>query len=280
MHLWISHIIQKPVVHFSQSIGPFSNRLQRWLVQGPLRRAQLVITRESVSTEFAIGLGVAPGRLEQSIDAGFLFEPEANFLIASALDGSKHRDSHKRLVGITSKEHLAPAEQQRYEHALAEFADYVCSKLGMQVVYIPQVTSPELGHDDRVINRRLYALMSSQANAFLIEKNLTNHETKAVIDQLDYMVGTRFHSVIFALTGHVPSIGLEYEHKTSGILRDLGLEHWMLKMADLRAIELEKLFDELIAGRQKYLDHLSEVLPEYLGRAQKVRARIRSIRLD
>ena len=278
--LWLAHIIRKPVVHFSQSIGPFSNRLQRWLVQGPLRRARLVITRESVSTDFALGLGVDPGRLEQSIDAGFLFEPEKNFRMLDVLDGPERRDVEKSLVGITSKKHLGPTEQIRYEQELAAFADYVCSKLGMQVVYIPQVTSSELAQDDRVLNRRLYELMACKSNAFLIEKNLTNHETKALIDQLDFMVGTRFHSVIFALTGYVPAIGLEYEHKTSGILRDLGLEHWMIKMADLRAPELEKLFDQLVAGRQEYLAHLRRVMPDYLERVDKVRGRLRTVLVD
>jgi colanic acid/amylovoran biosynthesis protein len=91
------------------------------------------------------------------------------------------------------------------------------------------------------------------------------------------MVGTRFHSVIFALTGYVPSIGLEYEHKTSGILRDLDLSKWMLKMSEMRAASLEELFDQLVVGRDDYLAHLKEVMPEYLGRADQVRGKIRSV---
>jgi polysaccharide pyruvyl transferase WcaK-like protein len=177
--LWLSHLLGKPVVHFSQSIGPFANRIQRWLVEGPLRRARLVVTRESVSTDFARSLGVKGNQLAQSIDAGFLFEPEPSYAIIQALEGAERRDRSKRLVGITSKKHLAPEPQARYERELAEFADYVCARHAMQVVFIPQVTSPELGHDDRILNRRLFDLMKHKADAFLIEKNLTNHETKA-----------------------------------------------------------------------------------------------------
>lgn len=273
--LWLAHITRRPVVHFAQSIGPLSNGFQRWLVKGPLRRAKLVITRESTSTRYALGLGVDEARLIQSIDAGFLFEPEAHYRLTSALDEPARRNSSKQLVGITSKMHLGAAAQTRYEQELAAFADWLCAERGMQVIFIPQVTSPELDEDDRIINRRLYNLMHQQADAFLVEQNLTNHETKALIDQVDYMVGTRFHSVIFALTGFVPSIGLEYEHKTSGILRDLGLDHWMLKMVDMRASQLQALFDELIAQRPAYIAQLKTALPGYLAKAAMARDRIK-----
>ena len=45
---------------------------------------------------------------------------------------------------------------------------------------------------------------------------------------LDYLVGTRFHSVIFALAARVPCIAIGYEHKTRGIMRDLSLDGWVL----------------------------------------------------
>lgn len=273
--LWLAHILGRPVVHYAQSVGPVSNRVQRWLVISVLKRARLVITREGVSTDFALGLGLDPQRVTQAVDVGFLFEAEPEYQLASALERSERLDAKKVLVGITTKEHFGPKAQSAYEHELAMFADWLCRERQMQVVFIPQVTSPELGHDDRIINKRIYGLMKEKANAFLIDKNITNHETKAVIEQVEYMVGTRFHSVIFALTGYVPAIGLEYEHKTSGILRDLGLPHWMLQMRGVKAEELEGLFDELVAGRQEYLAHLRKALPAYLGRAAQARERIK-----
>jgi colanic acid/amylovoran biosynthesis protein len=270
----LAHILGKPVVHYAQSIGPVSNGLQRWLVKGALKRAQLVITREGVSTDFALGLGLDPARVVQAVDVGFLFEPAPGYRLEEALEDSERLNAKKPLVGITSKEHYGPKEQQAYERELAAFADWICGDRGMQVVFIPQVTSPELGHDDRIINKRLYGLMKHKSDAFLVEKNITNHQTKSVIDQLDYMVGTRFHSVIFALTGYVPAIGLEYEHKTSGILRDLDMSEWMLPMRGVKAVELERLFDKLVAGRETYLAHLRKRLPAYLARAERARDRI------
>jgi colanic acid/amylovoran biosynthesis protein len=118
--------------------------------------------------------------------------------------------------------------------------------------------------------------MHQKTGAYLIEKSLTNYQTKAVIEQLDYMVGTRFHGVIFALTGYVPSIAIEYEHKTRGIMSDLGLAEWVIHIEDVTAPKLSKLFIDLDNSRHAYLETLNNNLPEYLLQAASMRELVKS----
>ncbi len=269
--LWVAHSLRKPVIHYAQSIGPLGNRFQRWMVRRTLKRARLVITRESVSTEFARGLGVQPAKLRQSVDVGFLFQP-ADFPLEQAFDDGAAPDHMRAIVGVTTKVHYTGEAQARYERELAKFCDWAVNEKHMQVVFVPQITSPELRVDDRTINRRIYDLMRHPKGAFLIDRNLSNYETKAVIEQLDYMVGTRFHGVIFALTGYVPSIAIEYEHKTRGIMSDLGLLDWVVQMKSVTAAQLEALFDRLIPAREDYVAQLHRNLPPYLAQADEARA--------
>ena len=40
-------------------------------------------------------------------------------------------------------------------------------------------------------------------------------------------MGTRFQSVVLSLMSGTRAVAIEYEHKTRGIMRDLGLEAWV-----------------------------------------------------
>jgi colanic acid/amylovoran biosynthesis protein len=271
--IWVAHILGRPVVHFSQSIGPLGNAFQRFLVRHTLRRARL----EGVSTNFALGLGLNPARVARSIDAGFWFQPDPRFQLKDAFEPGNTPSPNKPLVGITTKEHLSPAAQARYERELAAFADWLVTHQHMQPIFVPQITSPALQEDDRILGRRVRGLMQHPEGAFNIEKNLTNHQTKSLINSLDYMVGTRFHSVIFALTGYIPSMAIEYEHKTSGIMQDLGLQRWIIKMEAVTAPGLIAMFTALVAGREAYLAHLHTKLPPYLDRAGEVCELIKNV---
>ena len=88
------------------------------------------------------------------------------------------------------------------------------------------------------------------------------------IADLDYLVGTRFHSVIFALTARVPCIAIGYEHKTRGIMRDLSLDGWVLPARDLSAAGLYGLFGKLEKYRSDYRAHLDHVIPRYVERGR------------
>ena len=90
------------------------------------------------------------------------------------------------------------------------------------------------------------------------------------IAELDYLVGNRFHSVIFALAARVPCIAIGYEHKTHGIMRDLSLDGWVLPARDLSAAGLYGLFGKLEKHRSDYRAHLDHVIPRYVARGRAI----------
>ena len=111
--------------------------------------------------------------------------------------------------------------------------------------------------------------MKEKNSVIVITKEHDPWTIKAIYGGLDYLVGTRFHSVIFAVTSHVPSIAIEYEHKTRGIMRDIGLEEWVLNINDLHTDQLIELFEKLVTGRKKYVAHLKRALPPYIVKAKE-----------
>jgi len=259
--LLFGYLLGKPTVLYSQSVGPFQNKWERLLVAFVLKRMTLILVREDTSAELLAGMGVNRN-IARSVDAGFLLRSKSKLNIRKLY----HIPARKLLVGVTVRSWLKGEAQASYELAVAKALDAIIETSAAHVIFIPQVTANK-GDDDRVVSRRVHGLMRHIAATTVIEDAPDHHRIKAIYDNLDILLGTRFHSVIFSLTSFVPVLAIEYEHKTSGIMHDLKLEHWVIKMEEVTAPALTKLLLKLIRQQPQYRARLHIQLPPYIQQA-------------
>jgi colanic acid/amylovoran biosynthesis protein len=259
-----SYILGKTTVGYTQSIGPFGNKFQEAMAKFTVKRINGIIVREQISLRLLKKWGITKNVL-LSVDSGFAFVSNATKDIREELKIPKK----KILVGVTVRDWLKPKEQERYEKAFAKFCDAVIEKYDAAVIFIPQVTVAHHHDDDRTSARKVYDLMERKNDAHVLTDQYDHKTIKAIYGQLDYLVGTRFHSVIFALASYVPSIAIEYEHKTRGIMAELGLGEWMVDIQAVEADQLISLFEKLTTHRNEYIHQLERVLPLYIKQAEK-----------
>ena len=259
-----------PTVLYTQSIGPFATRVQRGLAGRVLRRVDLVIAREDISLGILAELG-ATTNVRRSVDCGFAFDTGTEVDLRSRIGAAPDRP----LVGITVRRWLDEAGQERYERAVAAVADAAVEEFGATVVFVPQVTSERQGDDDRVASRRVAARMRCPAS--VLSDSFDHHTVKAMYGGLDLLVGTRFHSVIFAMTASVPVLAVEYEHKTSGIMHDLGLDEWVYDIATVDGATLVTGLRQLFARRTEVVAQLAERMPAYEARARQTKHELATV---
>jgi len=263
--LYFGGYLGKPTILFTQSVGPFYWEIERRMMRSALEKnVDLILIREEKSMELLQTLG-ADAKAERSVDAGFLVEAKAEVALDSLVSG---RRPELPLVGITVRKWLDEAGQHAYETAVAELADYIVDNDLGQVVFIPQVTAQMHADDDRVASKSVSELMRNKEKATVLMDEFGYREIRALYGDLDILVGTRFHSVIFALISFVPCMAIEYEHKTSGILRDLGLEEWSRPIETVTGPQLIELFTRLLAERSSYATLLKDSIPPYVIQAQ------------
>lgn len=252
------------VVCAPQSMGPFATRFQRKIATDTLEKIDLLLTREQKTVQLLSELqGEFP--VVPSVDSGFLFKTE----MAADLRGHLHVDGQKLLVGVTVRRWLDIKRQYKYELAIAQTIDHLIEKYQAAVVLIPQVTSALGRDDDRIVAGNVYAKTKRKNHVHVLTEDYTHQQIKALYSELDLLIGTRFHSVIFSLTSLVPALAIEYEHKTSGIMHDLNLDTWVVKIEEARGEILIPKIDELIAAKTRYQKHLQKVLPAYVAKAQQ-----------
>ncbi|MEV6207552.1 polysaccharide pyruvyl transferase family protein [Kitasatospora sp. NPDC051914] len=260
-----------PVVFAPQSFGPFPAELQRRLVRRALRRSPLVLAREALSAELLEQCGLPTGRIGRAVDSGFAYAPEEYPDWRARLGVAPGQP----LVGLTARRWLEPAAQERYERALAEVVDRV-QAAGHRVVLIPQVSTGYLGDDDILVERRIAAHCTS--TPLQLDERVDYRELRSLYGECALLVGTRFHSVIFALTSGVPCVAIGYEHKTAGIMAELGLSEHVVPIAEVTAERLWALVAPLLGpAADEYRALLAERMPDYVARAEQFPARLREL---
>jgi colanic acid/amylovoran biosynthesis protein len=262
--IWLAALAGVPVMCHSQSIGPFGNRFQRWVTAKTLSRVELLAAREDISVDTLKGMGLGSPKIIRSADAGFLFETSEDVDVRTV--AGLPADAH--VVGVTVRQWLHGEAQERYEAAVATACDHMIRSADAYVVFIPQVTVEELGDDDRIVGHRVADQIVRRDRVRVMDESYSPFVVKALYESLDLLVGTRFHSVIFALTACVPAIAIEYEHKTGGIMAELGLGEWVCDINTVTGGELIERFEALLLFADDYRALLHSKLDWYKAKAQ------------
>jgi len=268
--LLLAKKIHKTVVFGPESYGPLATDYQRQLVAKAVNASDLALVREDNSYRLLLSLGVDEKILSRAVDSGFAFDNDV-------VKTSSYDAAAGVKIGMTARLWYPPDGQYKYEKSLADFITYADKTHHAKVSLVPQVTSNLYSDDDDRNAERSIAKRVAEAGGTVnqIDDELSHHQLKRIYSDLDFTVGTRFHSVIFSLTSYVPCIAIEYEHKTSGIMKDLGLDDWVIKIDDVTAEKLQAMFERLMQEREQYVAHLHKVLPGYIAKADNAGTQIR-----
>ena len=95
--------------------------------------------------------------------------------------------------------------------------------------------------------------------SFIEDYDLNCRDVEKIYSYYDYMIGTRFHSVIFSLNVNVPSIAIAYGgNKGKGIMNVLGNDDFSIDMDKICYDTLVDKFEKLVRERDIYLENLKE----------------------
>lgn len=260
-NFYFAILLGKPVYLYSQSIGPFVSRFQSWLVKRALCRVRLIELREGVSFNLVRSWQIQTP-IYRTADPAFLIPHEDSYALGKDTEGGRFR------IGITVRKWFRKMEKQKeYEETMGEFINWLIDEVGGILFFIPQVTYAEGKDDDRAAVRDIYPLIKSKGSVYLIEEELTPQQIKGICGRMDFFVGTRMHSNIYALSMNVPTLAIAYQPKTRGIMEQFYLEKFVLPIEDLSLSLFKEKFELLIKEQNKIREGLKKRVPEICQRA-------------
>lgn len=257
----IGILLKKPIVFFSQSIGPF----RRWtmpLTKFCLNKANLIIVREEITKNYLEEIGIE-SPIHLTADCAFVLEPAPYESIEKILSKEKVDITKKTLVGISANVMLDDGENN-YANSMAQLIDYIIEKLNAQVVFVPHVVGLKDGGrgDDRVMGEKIYKLTKNKENINLIKGDYSPEELKGIIRLCDMFIGGRMHANIAAISSVVPTMATAWSHKYYGIMRTVGQEKYVCDFKTMNFEELRLKIDDLWDNKEKIREELKVKVEE------------------
>lgn len=217
--------IGRPLILFTQSLGPFPRGRNRWLLRRILRRVRLIMVRDQRSLAHLLELGIPARRVVVCPDAAFALAP-------ARIETHRQRDDNPPRIAISVRDWPffddGPAElgMARYASAVAGFVRHAVDIETAQVTFISSCQgAPEYWTDDsRVALAICERLPPSIRSGVTLDRRFRS--AAELIEQLksyDLVVATRMHVAILALCAGVPVIPVAYEFKTRELATWLGL---------------------------------------------------------
>ncbi len=142
--------------------------------------------------------------------------------------------------------------------------------MGGHVFLFTQVLGPSLTEDDSRVARSLLDRMKANSSRITyVDAIQFPSQLMAAYGCMDFVVGTRMHSNIFALCAGVPVIAVGYMSKTRGIMRSLGLEKWTCDIETVNGPDLVTLFRCGWEKRQEIAAYLQTCMPKVRRAAER-----------
>lgn len=211
--IFIAKIFRKKVFIYSQGIGPINLKLNRFLTKFILNRVDFINVRDNKSRDELINLGVKKDILVTT-DTVFGIEKPSLESGKKIIDSLNPNNNRKKIGAnfINWKDN----GQRTIEEAVRAL------KIILQDNSTDVYLIPFYYHVDLEIARKIYDILKiDYKNIFLVENYLYVDEYLSLVGNMDLMVSMRLHGLIFSTLMGVYPIGISYDPKIDGFLREL-----------------------------------------------------------
>lgn len=225
-YLFIAKDQKRKIIYYGRSIGPFyddtfTNRLFKKRSTQLLKYFTFTSLREKKSQEIAEALGVP---FVPTIDSAFLKTPtsEIPIEVVQKIGGQKFIAFvpnslawHHNFKDYTFDE-IKFFWVELQNKLAVEYPDH-------KFVMLPQT----IGYSKWLLDGyRFFCEIKEQCTAaadrvFVLPEKYGSDIQQAIISKAEFLIGARYHSIIFAINQCVPFVSLSYEHKMSGVLKEL-----------------------------------------------------------
>lgn len=246
---YFCNILQIPLIRWTQSYGPFTSHLTKFIVKHDLKNQKNIFTRGERSLS----------NMQQLFqNKNIVSFPD----IAITLNKKeKYYDKYlknKQYITLSPSSVIYSQDKQLHIEHFKQIIDYI-SQLGYDIVLVPHnlmSISASLINCDLKVCEKIFNEIDMR-NIHLISEDLDVYNLKGVISNARLHIGARYHSVIASLSTNVPTIAFSWHEKYKDIMRMYDMEKYVYD-GESDILILFNFIDELEKNREDISHILSE----------------------
>ncbi len=254
--LYIAVKLGKPLAIYSISFGPIpKNKLFRFISVYVLQNIKFFSIRDEQSQIYAKELHL---KYIPSIDTAFL-------------DGTFPKDLPTEMNSISDRGYIVVVPNELYSwhpyyrNINKESLDKIYLDIinlfinkGLDIVLIPQLFGSQ---NDSKYFERLRQQIPNKENINITCDEYSSDIQQSIVNNAEFLVGARYHSIVFAIRGEIPFVALSYEHKIKHMLSSLFLDKYAVDLKEVleeeSSIQLIKKIEVCFDKREMIKQELS-----------------------
>ena len=280
-HIFLADVLGKNVYVLPNSFGPFDGPFVKSIVKYALNKCKLIYARESLSQQM----------LKNELGFNVTVKPDLAFFMSTQkydnCEKKKFIKKHniplnKKIVAITIRPYRFPTSTDpinayvKFKKEMAKFIDKIINSEFYPLV-VEHTLAVNSHENDGSCIKEVMEMVKSKDYTIISNANYNCYDLKKIYGYCDFIVGTRFHSVIFSLSQYIPAIAISYiGNKTMGIMKDIGLEEYVIDIEEVSCNRLLEMFDKMKNNRmliiekiQKYALNFEVARNEMVNQIQK-----------
>ncbi|WP_378180233.1 polysaccharide pyruvyl transferase family protein [Aquimarina sp. SS2-1] len=260
-YLWRLLMVKKagkPLSIYSISFGPLDglpNIFQKRAIE-VLKYAKFLSLRDDKSHGFADSIGLT---YNKAIDTTYLVKKSVE--IPKVYDNLKT----KQYVVVVPNElyrwhtYFKTIDKNRMDELYKGIIDHILNKENLDVVLLPQMFADE--NDHKYMTRLAKEVNSDRIT--IIDDRYNSDIQQEIIANSQFVIGARYHTIVFSINNKVPFYALSYEHKIENMLSILNLRDFNLDLLTYfkTNMDLDKVLEKIssiLAHRKLNQDRINQ----------------------
>ncbi|MEM9881541.1 MAG: polysaccharide pyruvyl transferase family protein [Planctomycetota bacterium] len=261
--LMTSILFGKPLILFTQSLGPFEKLLNRWMIRFCFNRCSHMFLRDERSRRHLKAIGVCD-RITVCSDAAFDLP---------AKPASNNSDANGRgpKVAVSVREWKkfdnvsSDLGMERYLDAMKSTVEVLVRECAARITFIStcQGAAGYSMRDDRVADR-VVQMLSEDVRASVQVDRLFRTPLQFVdaMRDFDFVIATRMHMAIMSMVAGTPVHAIAYEFKTVELFDNLGLGEATTPINEADAQVLMNRVRDTLDKRDHIRDIITKQMPD------------------
>jgi len=257
----ISLLMGKPLVFFTQSLGPFSNRRNRTALSKIFSGALLILVRDEKSRQYLMDLDVDMRKVYIFPDIAFGL-PIKEFAKEDATGTFYQKESLN--VGISVRywpffKVGKTTGMETYMEVISRTVTHLRNKYNASITFISTCQGiPEYWAGDSKVAQEIWSRLPDDIKKDVRVDHSFHplYELLETLASFDMVIATRMHMAILSLIAGTPVLPIAYEFKTKELFKRLDFAEWTQDIETLETHTFRKVADSFL----KQLPERSEAL--------------------
>jgi colanic acid/amylovoran biosynthesis protein len=248
----VTLILNKPLVLFTQSLGPFRKPLNKFLAKLIFNRAEVIFLRDDKSRNHLVDIGITSRNLYVCADAAFAFVDPCRLKEGDLREEQSVRGFNVA-VSVREWRHFKTIDPtlgiMQYKSAICALCHYLVGRYHARVTFLSTCQGiPEYWTNDATFAADIIATLPADISA-RVELNDRFHRPEEMIDLLrdfDFVISTRLHMGILSLCAGTPVFSFAYEFKTKELFKRLNMPQFALDIEQLNDTKVTERLEQFI----------------------------------